>query len=136
MRDTLSPELNLLGRTDAYTAYASGSSITNGLREEMSCRVDGNARIGKASVRTSRELQARDRKLKDLDEKLAKSAVTPDREVLRAAVRLRGTQWRDVLRGPHLDQARVVLTPLFSILEVYTDVPQAELFTVSIGRKP
>lgn len=62
-----------------------------------------------------KELQARDRKLKDLDAKLAKPAVTPDRDVLRAALRLRGTEWRDVLRGPHLDQARVVLQHLINL---------------------
>ncbi len=60
-------------------------------------------------------LQERDRRLKALDAKLAKPVVVPDREVLRAALHLRGTQWRDVLRGQHIQQARLVLQHLIDL---------------------
>jgi hypothetical protein len=39
----------------------------------------------------------------------------PDREVLRAALRLREGQWRDVLRSKHIAQARLVLQHLIDL---------------------
>ena len=57
----------------------------------------------------------RDRELKALDAKLAKPTVIPDREALRAALRLRGSEWRDVLRGKHIPQARLVLQHLMNL---------------------
>ena len=60
-------------------------------------------------------LAERDKRLKALDAKLAKPVVTPDRDTLHAALLLRGGQWRDVLRGPHIDQARLVLQHLIDV---------------------
>lgn len=60
-------------------------------------------------------LTKRDRELKALDMKRAKPTMIPDREALRAALRLRGTEWRDVLRGKHLPQARLVLQHLMNL---------------------
>ena len=63
-----------------------------------------------------KRLQERDRDLKSLDAKLAKPVVEPlDREVLRAALKLREGQWKDVLRGPHVAQARLVLQHLVEL---------------------
>jgi hypothetical protein len=39
----------------------------------------------------------------------------PDRDVLRAALTLREDEWRDVLRGPHIAQARLVLQHLIEL---------------------
>lgn len=41
--------------------------------------------------------------------------VTPDRDVLTAALRLREGQRREVLRGPHIQQARQVLQHLVQL---------------------
>ena len=60
-------------------------------------------------------LQARERKRKALDAQLAKPSVLPERDVLRAALQLRERQWRDVLRGPHIQQARRVLQRLIDL---------------------
>jgi hypothetical protein len=61
-------------------------------------------------------LAERDKRLKKLDAILAKPvALPPDREVLCAALRLREGEWRDVLRGPHIAQARVVLQHLMNL---------------------
>ena len=67
---------------------------------------------GKSSVAGSYE---RDRSLKSLDAKLSEPVVAPDRDVLTAALRLRGGQWRDVLREPHIAQARLVLQHLIEL---------------------
>lgn len=60
-------------------------------------------------------LGERDRRLKALDAKLAEPVAAPDRDVLTAALRLREGQWRDVLRGPHIAQARLVLQHLIEL---------------------
>ena len=62
-----------------------------------------------------KQLQDRDRELKTIDAKLAKPIVMPDRDVLKAALELRKGQWRDVLRGPHIAQARMVLQHLIDL---------------------
>ena len=63
-----------------------------------------------------KELQKRDKELKALDVKLARPVLAmPEREGLREALRLRGGQWRDVLRGPHVAQARLVLQHLIEL---------------------
>jgi hypothetical protein len=61
-------------------------------------------------------LGERDKRLRTLDARLAKPAPgLPDRDVLLAALRLREGQWRDVLRGPHIAQARLVLQHLMEL---------------------
>lgn len=60
-------------------------------------------------------LGERDRRLKVFDAQLAKPVVLPDREVLKAALELRKGQWRDLLRGPHVAQARLVLQHLIDL---------------------
>jgi hypothetical protein len=61
-------------------------------------------------------LSERDRQLKAVSAKLARPVVEPlDREVLRAALKLREGQWKQVLRGPHIAQARLVLQHLIDL---------------------
>jgi len=60
-------------------------------------------------------LQARERKRKALDAQLAKPSVLPERDALRAVLQLRERQWRDGLRGPHIQQARRVLLRLIDL---------------------
>ena len=60
-------------------------------------------------------LASRDRRLKTLDKELARPVFTPEREELRAALQLRGTEWREVLRSKHVEQARVVLQHLIDL---------------------
>jgi len=50
-----------------------------------------------------------DVRLRAIVAELAKPVVRSDRELLKAALELRSADWRDVLRGPHLAQARLVL---------------------------
>ena len=63
----------------------------------------------------AKALADRDRALKLLDVNLAKPVMMPDRDVLKAALELRRGQWRDVLRGPHIQQARLVLQHLIDL---------------------
>jgi site-specific DNA recombinase len=61
-------------------------------------------------------LQERDKRLRTLDAALSKPApAVPQRDALRAALRLRGADWREVLRGPHIAQARQVLQHLITL---------------------
>jgi hypothetical protein len=60
-------------------------------------------------------LQKRERDLKALDAKLAKPVVVADRDVLKAALELRTADWRNILRGPHVQQARLVLQHLLDL---------------------
>jgi hypothetical protein len=60
-------------------------------------------------------LADRDKRLKALDATLAKPVVIPDRDVLRAALRLRGVEWRDVLRAKRIQQAGLVLQHLVQL---------------------
>ena len=60
-------------------------------------------------------LQERDRRLKVVTAPLAKPADAPDRETLKAALELRSADWRDILRGPHVAQARLVLQHLIDL---------------------
>ena len=60
-------------------------------------------------------LQERDKRLKSLTSQIAKVAEPPDRDVLRAALELRTANWREVLRGRHVAQARVVLQHLIDL---------------------
>jgi hypothetical protein len=55
------------------------------------------------------------RRLRDLDAKLATPVVTPDREALRRALELRSGQWRDILRGKHVEQGRLILQHLVDL---------------------
>jgi hypothetical protein len=57
-------------------------------------------------------LRMRDEKLKKLDGKLSIPIVLPDRDQLRAALEQRVGDWRTILRGPHVTQARMVLQHL------------------------
>lgn len=61
------------------------------------------------------ELQGRERDLKALNAKLAKPVVVTDCEVLKAALELRTADWRNILRGPHVQQARLVLQHLLDL---------------------
>ena len=60
-------------------------------------------------------LQERDKRLKVVAAQLAKPVVIPDRDVLKAALEPRTANWRDILRGPHIAQARVVLQHLIDL---------------------
>ena len=50
-----------------------------------------------------------------MDAKLAKPVVMADRDVLKAALELGTADWRDILRGPHVQQARIVLQHLLDL---------------------
>jgi len=64
----------------------------------------------------AKALAERDRKLKSLDAKLLRPTLPlPDRDRLRAALQLRGDEWRDVLRSRHVPQARLVLQHLINL---------------------
>ena len=60
-------------------------------------------------------LQERDRRLKVVTAELAKPTTAPDRETLKAALELRTADWREILRGPHVAQARLVLQHLLDL---------------------
>ncbi len=60
-------------------------------------------------------LQERDRRLKVVTAELAKPTTAPDRETLKAALELRTADWREILRGPHVAQARLVLQHLIDL---------------------
>ena len=60
-------------------------------------------------------LASRDRRLKTLDKELARPVFAPERDELRAALQLRGAEWRGVLRSKHVEQARVVLQHLMDL---------------------
>ena len=60
-------------------------------------------------------LQERDKRLKVVTAELAKPVDAPDRETLKAALELRTADWRDILRGPHVAQARLVLQHLIEL---------------------
>jgi hypothetical protein len=60
-------------------------------------------------------LPDRDKRLKALAAQLAKPLHAPDRDVLKAALELRTADWRHVRRGPHVQQARVVLQRLLDL---------------------
>jgi hypothetical protein len=50
--------------------------------------------------------------------------VRQDRAVLKAALELRTGQWRDVLRGPHIPQARLVLQHLIDLpIRIHNEPP-------------
>jgi site-specific DNA recombinase len=63
----------------------------------------------------SKALKDRDKQLQALDAQLRQPVVLPDRDVLRAALELRTADWRTVLRGPHVAQARLVLQHLLDL---------------------
>ena len=54
-------------------------------------------------------LKSRDARLRELERELARPVMMQDRETLKAALELRSADWRGVLRGPHILQARQVL---------------------------
>ena len=60
-------------------------------------------------------LQERDKRRKVIAAQLAKPVSLPDRDLLRAALELRCADWREVLRGPHVQQARMVLQHLIEV---------------------
>jgi hypothetical protein len=63
----------------------------------------------------SKALKERDKALQALDAQLRQPVVRQDREVLRAALELRTADWRQILRGPHVAQARLVLQHLVDL---------------------
>lgn len=63
----------------------------------------------------AKALSDRDKALKSLDAKLAKPVVLPDREVLKAALEFRKGEWRDLLRGPHVAQGRLILQHMIEL---------------------
>jgi hypothetical protein len=63
----------------------------------------------------AKALAERDKALKALDAKLAKPVVLPDREALKAALELRKGDWRGLLRGRHVAQARLILQHLIDL---------------------
>jgi site-specific DNA recombinase len=60
-------------------------------------------------------LKERDTRLKSVQARLAKPVLMPDRDVLKAALELRSADWRTILRGPHIAQARMVLQHLIDL---------------------
>ena len=60
-------------------------------------------------------LQERDRRLKGITAQLARPFTLPDRDVLKAALELRTADWRTILRGPHVQQARTVLQHIIDL---------------------
>ena len=75
-------------------------------------------------------LSERDKQLKAVSAKLARPVVEPlDREVLRAALKLREGQWKQVLRGPHIAQARLVLQHLID-LPIHVMLPRPSYIKV------
>ena len=60
-------------------------------------------------------LSSRDKRLAELRKELARPAALPDRDVLKAALELRTADWRAVLRGAHVSQARTVLQHLLEL---------------------
>lgn len=60
-------------------------------------------------------LADRDRRLKALDAALIKPVVMRDRDVLRTALELRKGEWRNLLRGPHVQQGRLILQHLLDL---------------------
>lgn len=61
-------------------------------------------------------LSERDKRLRSLDARLARPVPEAlDRETLRAALMLRGAQWKDVLNGKHIAQARQVLQHVLTL---------------------
>ena len=63
----------------------------------------------------AKALSDRDKALKSIDAKLAKPVVLPDRDVLKAALEFRKGEWRDLLRGPHVAQGRLILQHLIEL---------------------
>jgi site-specific DNA recombinase len=77
-------------------------------------------------------LRERDARLKSLDKRLAlPTPDAPDREMLRAALRLREGQWRDVLRSQHIAQARQVLAHLVELPIRILSEPAPKWMTLS-----
>ena len=60
-------------------------------------------------------LEERVDRLRVLTERLARPTTLPDRDALRAALELRTADWRGILRGPHVAQARTVLQHLLDL---------------------
>jgi hypothetical protein len=63
-------------------------------------------------------LRIRDDRLRELQRQLARPVIIQDREVLKAALELRSADWRGILRGPHIEQARQVLRHLIDLLPI------------------
>lgn len=60
--------------------------------------------------------------MKALDVQLVKPVVMLDRDVLPAALELRREEWRDLLRGPHVAQARLILQHLIDLpIRIHND---------------
>ena len=62
-----------------------------------------------------KQLQDRDQRLKPLEAKLAKPLTLPDRDAMLESLMRRTAEWRAILRGPHVEQARVVLQHLIDL---------------------
>jgi hypothetical protein len=60
-------------------------------------------------------LSERDRSLKRIDATLAAPVAMLDRDALRAALELRRGEWRELLRGPHVQQGRLILQHLIEL---------------------
>lgn len=69
-------------------------------------------------------LKTRDARVRALDGLLSKTVLMPDRDTLRAALEQRCADWRDILRGQHLDQARMVLQHLLALPIVIHNQPK------------
>jgi hypothetical protein len=68
------------------------------------------------------QLKQRQRKLDTLDKQLAKPVERPDRATLRTALELRRGDWRGLLRGPHIAQARLILQHCIDLpIRVFND---------------
>jgi hypothetical protein len=53
----------------------------------------------------------------------------PDREALKAALQLRKGEWRDLLRGPHVAQARLILQHLIDLPIRIPNAPKPKWMT-------
>ena len=71
-----------------------------------------------------KQLQERDKRLRELDAKLTNApARPPDRQALERALMQRQQEWRDILRSQHVQQARVVLQHLVDLPVQITNEP-------------
>src|SRR5882724_3516168 len=78
-------------------------------------------------------LRERDARLRTLDRRLSQRVEPLDKQALRAALELRRGDWRGLLRGPHVAQARQVLQACVELpMRVFND-PKPRWMTYTRG---
>jgi hypothetical protein len=81
-------------------------------------------------------LADRDRRLTIIKAELSKPVAIPDRDTLHAALLRRVADWRDVLRGPHVQPARVVLQHLMDLPLLVCDRPVPDYILKRLEQAP